>query len=313
MPFDWKKRLLELPPLSLLIGLSKRLVFPGFDGLTVYEVARFFLHGMMKGSLTSRASSIAYNFFLATFPAIIFFFTIIPYIPVQNFQEQLMSLLKDLIPGHAFGLLESTIHDIIMRPRGGLLSVGFIMALYFSTNGINSIIEAFNMTVLSVETRTAFRQRMIAVFLVLLMSVFTITAIALITTGTVVLDFIASRNNLVLNSYYYLLQTGKWVVIIALMYFVYSSLYYFGPAKRSRYRYFSAGSSLATALTMITSLGFDFYVSNFSKYNALYGSIGTLIILLLYIYFNSIILLVGFELNASILVAGKARGGLIDN
>ncbi|MCX6270221.1 MAG: YihY/virulence factor BrkB family protein [Bacteroidetes bacterium] len=309
MPVTWSARLLSLKPVSTVLKLSGKIVFPGMNGLTLYEVASFFYTGVSKGSITARASSIAFNFFLATFPAIIFFFTIIPYIPVANFQTSLMSLLKDMIPEHAYYTIESTIIDIITRPRKSLLSLGFIMALYFSTNGINSILEAFDMTVHAREKRTWFKQKLIAIFLVILLAFLTIIAIVLITSGTLVLDFLVQKHILKDWDYYYLLQFGKWVVITSLLYFAISSLYFFGPVRKSRFRFFSAGATLASILTLAISIGFDFYVSNFSKYNALYGSIGTLIILLLWIYFNSNILLIGFELNASILSADDARKG----
>ncbi|MHC1706155.1 MAG: YihY/virulence factor BrkB family protein [Bacteroidales bacterium] len=297
----------SLQAVKIILALSKKVVPPGFEGLSLYEVASFFIQGIQKGSLTSRASSISFQFFLAIFPAILFFFTLIPYIPVDDFQIQLMALLKDVIPEHAYFTIESTIRDIVVKPRSGLLSLGFLLALYFSTNGVRSIVEAFNMTVHIEVSRTVFKQRLIAIFLVILLAVLTIVAIALITTGTLVFNFLEENNILIGATYYYLLQAGKWIVIIALLYFAFASMFYFAPEKKSRFRFFSAGSSLATVLTLMTSVGFDFYVSNFSKYNALYGSIGTLIILLLWIYFNSLILLIGFELDASILIARKTR------
>ena len=303
----WNQWFLATRPVAFVLELGKKLVFPGMEGLTLFEVLQFFFRGISKGSLNSRASSIAYNFFLATFPAILFFFTIIPLIPISDFQVSLMELLKEVIPEHAYYTVESTIRDIITRPRGGLLSLGFIMALYFSTNGINSIILAFNMTIHSTESRTWIKQRLVSIFLVILLALLTIIAIALITSGTIVLNYLSEKKFLIGPSYYYLLQLGKWLVIIGLLYLSFSSLYFFGPAKKSRFRFFSPGATLASFLTLATSLGFDYYVSNFSKYNALYGSIGTMIILLLWIYFNSSILLIGFELNASILSADKAR------
>lgn len=307
MPGKIKAYFFSLTPVKITLELAHKFTPPGFDGLSVYEVASFFIKGVQKGSLTSRASSISFQFFLAIFPAILFFFTLIPYIPVEDFQSQLMDLLKDVIPEHAYYTIESTIRDIIIRPRSGLLSVGFLLALYFSTNGIRSIVEAFNRTVHIEESRPVFKQRLIAIYLVLLLAFLTIIAIALITTGTFIINVLEDNRILGGPAYYYFLQAGKWIVIIALLYFAFSSLYYFAPEKKSRYRFFSAGSTLATLLTLATSVDFDFYVSNFSKYNALYGSIGTLIILLLWIYFNSMILLIGFELNASIFSASRKR------
>lgn len=307
MASKWETFFLLLRPVRLFTIWSKRTVLPGFKGLSLHEVATFFFRGVIEGSINSRASSIAFNFFLAIFPAIIFFFTLIPYIPVPDFHLKLMVLLRDIIPEHAFITIESTITDIIVRPRRGLLSLGFIMALYFSTNGISSIIEAFNMTVHTQLSRTFIQQRLVSIYLVIIISMLTVIAIVLITSGTLVLDFLAKKHILIGGTYYYLLQTGKWAIIISLLYVGFSTLYYYAPVKKNRFRFFSAGSILATFLTLIISLGFDYYISNFSKYNALYGSIGTLIVLLLWIYFNANILLIGFELNASIYTASKER------
>jgi membrane protein len=287
-------------PVRTLILFSRRLMLPGFDGLSVYDVAVFFVRGIQRGSITSRASSFSFNFFLAIFPAIIFFFTIIPYIPVAHFQDTLLELMRDFIPEKAYGAVEGTLFDIVKRPRGGLLSIGFILAMYFSTNGINSLIESFNQTYHTIETRSAYKQRLVSILLVMILSVLVIVAIMLIIIGPIVLEFLASKNILHDRFILHLIMYGKWLVIVALFFFVYSFLYYLAPAKRREFRFISAGSTLATFLTILTSIGFNYYVNNFLRYNTLYGSIGTLMIVMLWIYFNAIIVLVGFELNASI-------------
>jgi membrane protein len=168
------------------------------------------------------------------------------------------------------------------------------------------------MTIHTVETRTVMRQRLDSFLLVVSLSVLTIMAIVLITAGTGILDFLMAKKLMVRWIYYYLILAGNWVVITALVYFGVSFIYFLAPAKQMRFRFFSAGSSLATLLTLLTSLGFNYYVSHFSRYNALYGSIGTLIIVLLWIYFNASILLLGFELNASIRQARKHKKGSIN-
>ena len=299
------QRFLDSRWIQLPIRISKKIVIPGFDGLPLYNVAAFFIKGIQKGSLTSRASSLSFTFFLATFPAIIFFFTIIPYIPIDHFQDTLLALLKDVFPNKAFDAAQTTLEDIVKRQRAGLLSVGFILALYFSTNGIDTIIREFNKTYHTIETRPWLKRRIISLFLVILISIIVIIAIVLITAGTVVLHFLV-KHNILQNSFtIFLINAGRWLVIMALIFFSVSFLYYYAPAKKTKFRLFSPGSILATFLSLVTSIGFNFYVSNFSKYNTLYGSIGTLLIVLLWIYFNAIILLIGFELNASILNAKK--------
>jgi len=280
--------------------ISRKLVIPGFDGMPLYDVAAFFIKGLQKGAISMRASAFSYNFFLALFPAIIFFFTIIPYIPVPGFQDNLLELLQNFIPKKAFDAVEGTLFDIVKRPRGGLLSIGFIMAMYFSTNGIHSLIVAFNQTRHTVETRSWVKQRLISILLVFILSSLVIVAIVLITLGPVALDFLVKHNMLRDSFSYYLIIAGKWIVSSAMLFFAFSFLYYVAPAAQSRFRFISAGSTLSTVLTILASVGFNYYVNSISRYNSLYGSIGTLIIIMVWIYFNAMIVLIGFELNVSI-------------
>lgn len=279
---------------------ARRLVLPGFDGMPLYDVLTFFIKGLSKGALTLRAAAFTYNSFIAIFPAIIFFFTIIPYIPIPHFQDNLLALLRDLIPFSVYETVESTLFDIVKRPRGGLLSLGFVLALYFATNGVNSLIEAFNQTYHSLENRSFVLQRLVSVLLVLIMALMVILAIGLITAGPPLMKMLVDLGLLHRDFVYYLLQSSRWLIILSLFFFGYSFLYYLGPSKRKTFRFISAGSSLATFLSIALSSGFNYYVNNFSSYNKLYGSIGTLMIVMLWIYFNGLIILIGFELNASI-------------
>ncbi len=293
--------------LNPIFIISKKIVLPGFDGLPLYDVASFFFKGIQEGAITTRASSLAFKFFLALFPAIIFFFTLIPYIPVSGFQDILMSLIQQIIPDKTYEVTKSTIEDIIKHQHNGMLSIGFIMALYFSTNGVFSIIEAFNQTFHAIETRSNFKQRVVSVFLVLIITLMIIIAISLSITEQTVLKYILHKGILKSHLIYNLIRVGNWLIMLALCFFTISFLYFMAPAKKVRFRFISAGSTLATLLIIATSLCFNIYINSFSKYNALYGSIGTLIILLMWFYINSLILLIGFELNASISNAKKNR------
>ena len=279
---------------------AKKVTFPFLDGVPVYNVAIFFWRSIIDGSLTTRASAIAFNFFIALFPAIIFLFTLIPYVPIHNFQEELFELIESLLPAGTFDALEETVADIIMQPRGTLLSVGFLFALIFATNGITSMMAAFDATVHSIQGRSWISQRLIAVVLLLIQTVLLTISIALITFGQQALDYLVENFAIFDRFTYYLLTFGKWLIIVGMFFFAISFLYYLAPAKKSQWRFISAGGTLATFLSIITLIGFSFYINNFNQYNKLYGSIGTLLIILLLIYFLSLILLIGFELNASI-------------
>jgi membrane protein len=289
------------------VTYSRKIILPGFDGIPFYDVAEFFVKGVQKGSLSMRAAAFSYNFFLALFPAIIFFFTIIPYIPISGFQDSLLDLMQNIIPKKAYDAVEGTLFDIVKRPRGGLLSIGFVMAMYFSTNGIHSLIESFNQTHHSIETRNWLLIRLISILLVFILSLLVVMAIILITLGPLVIDFLA-REDIIRDAFgYYLISIGKWLVTLLLLFFAFSFLYYLAPARKSRFRFISAGSTLATLLTAATSIGFNYYVNNLSSYNSLYGSIGTLIIVMIWIYFNAMIVLIGFELNVSIQNARRRK------
>lgn len=289
------------------LKFTKRIVLPGFDDMPLYDVAKFFFEGLFKGSITSRASSISYSFFLAIFPMIIVFFTLIPFVPIENFQSELLKFIDSVTPDSTQQIIHQTLTDIIERPRGGLLSLTFFLALVFATNGFDSIIEAFNNTYHTMETRSWIKQKLISTLLFFIIGLIIIISIALLTTGTYFFKFLADHDIINNNITFLLLEAVKWIILIAMFFFTISFIYYLAPAKASKFRFISAGSSLATFLALGASIGFNYYVQNFSSYNALYGSIGTLLILLVWIYFNSVILLIGFELNASIQQASREK------
>lgn len=285
---------------AFTIRQLRRVVLPGFDGLPLFTVLGFFGKGLFEGRLTMRASAIAFDFILAMFPAIIFFFTIIPFVPVQDFQPTLLQTLQDVIPATLWTHVNSTLEDIITRPRSDLLSLGFILALYFATNGINTIIEGFNSTYHGLETRSWIKQRLLAIYLLFTFSFLIIIVISLFIVGNYVMGWLVKENILTNGFTIVIIQFIRWLLIITLFLLTNSLLYYLAPAKKKEFRFISAGSTLSTVLLIFTTFGFNFYIENFSRYNALYGSIGTLLVFMLWIYFNSNIILIGFELNASI-------------
>jgi membrane protein len=274
---------------------SRGVVLPGFEGQSLYLVSKLFFKAIRNGSVNMRASSLAFSFFLALFPSIIFLFTLIPYIPIDGFQAELFKLLQHLLPENAFLAAEGTIKDIIEKPRSGLLSFGFISALYFSTNGFNAMINAFNETYHSIETRHPLWQRLVSLVMVFVTVILLSVAILLIILSEVGLTFLVEG-----EGSYYLLIAGKWSILLMLCLCLISFNYYIGPKRKKGWKFFSAGSVMATIMIAVASLGFAYYVNNFGKYNTLYGSIGTLIVILLWIYIISMILLLGFDLNASI-------------
>ena len=267
--------------------------------LDIYDITTLFLKGLMKGSITTRASSLAFNFFLAFFPSIIVFFTLIPYIPINGIQETLMELLTVVLPPSTNEITFNTLDDIINNPKSGLLSIGFFLALYFSTNGVNSLIEAFNSSYHIKESRPIIQQRLLSLLLTIILSFIIIIAMGLIIFGEMAISYL-KQYEFITHYDGELILYGKWLAILLILFIGITVLFNLGPSTKSRWSFFTAGSMLATIGIIITSIGFNYYVSHFSQYNKIYGSIGTLIIILIWMYFNAIILLAGFELNISI-------------
>ena len=292
--------------LNFILNIAKKIKPIGFSGLSIYDVTIFFWKGLMEGAITTRASSLAFNFFLAFFPSIIVFLTIIPYIPVTGLQETLMELLNVVLPPSTNEITFNALDDIINNTRGGLLSIGFLLALYFSTNGINSLIEAFNASYHIKENRPIIQQRILSLGLTLLLSFMLIIAMGLIIFGKFVVSYL-NEYKLITQYAGGLILYGKWFTILLVLLLGISILFHLGPSIKSKWKLFTPGSILATLGIIITSIGFNYYINHFSQYNKIYGSIGTLMIILIWMYFNSIILLTGFELNASIANA-KGKG-----
>jgi len=287
--------------LLTLLGRSvKKIVLPGFDGLTLVEVLNFFWKGVINGALTLRASAIAYNFFLAVFPTIIVLFTLIPYIPIDNFQVVLMNMLKDLMPSDVYDAVESTIQEIVTRKRNDLLSFGFILTLFFASGGIAALINAFNSSYHKVENRTWLKRQLISLVLIFIFGFLLSVAIVLIIFSGMVIDFFQARELLTNKLLIAVLHNGKWLIILTFILVSISSLYYLAPARRKEYRFITPGSILASISIILTSTAFSAYLNNFGQYNKVYGSIGTLIALLIWLFINSLVLLIGFELNVSI-------------
>lgn len=282
----------------------KKAILPGFDGAPLDMVVKLAVKGLFgRGVLVTRASSIAFNMLMALLPAAIFLFTLIPFIPLPNFQTELVKMFENILPENAYSFLEASIVDMITNRSGGLLVLMFIATIIFSTNGIHALMHAFNVTAHGFQSRTWLQQRKIAVFLLLsILLMFTIAGTLIILNHSVV-DNLVKIGILRLNFVFYILMIFKWILIVVILFLAISALYYLVPAKKKVFRFISPGSILATALFIITSLGFSAYANNFGQWNKLYGSIGTLIVLMIWLYLNSLALLVGFELNVSIKAA----------
>ncbi len=293
-----KRIILVSPPVSFLVRKSKAIKLPGFKGIPLYDVIWFFFQQAKKTGFTERASAISFNFTMTIPPAVIFLFTLLPYIPIsQEFINELFGVIKDVVPGEKNnqGLIKF-MTDILNNPRTGLLSTGFILAMFFSSNAMMGIMRSFDKNYIGFRKRKGLQQRWVAIRLTFILFIlFFIAIVALIMQGAV-LRKLGITNSLLIA----VIHNLRWVVIVLMFFFSISFIYRYAPAVHKRWKLISPGSILATLLMIAFTGGFSYYVSNFSNYNELYGSISTVLILMLLIYFNSLVLLIGFELNVSI-------------
>lgn len=298
--------MLKFKPYWLFVEWTKVAVLPGFGSLPLYTVATFFFQEIARESILNKASSLAYNFMLAIFPGMIFLFTLIPYIPIDNFQEQLLDFLEVVMPENAFLATESTLEDIIKNQNSGLLSVGFILATFFATNGVSSLMLAFNKASLLIESRSWGHQRLVAIGLTLMIITALAVGMTIFTGAGYVISYL--RENIEFNASFwrFIVTASRWLILFGIYFITVSILYKFGPASSKKWKLFSPGAMLATILAILTFSGFAFYINNFNAYNKLYGSIGTLIVIMIWLYLNSLILLIGFELNASIALSKQS-------
>lgn len=306
------KKILDLKVVKQVIAWSKRIVLPGFDGIPLFDVVTFLIKGMQESSLTTRAAALAFRFFLAIFPALIFLLSLLPYIPIDDFYNNLLVLLEDLLPDDAFAMTKNTMDDLVHKRHDTLLSLGFIFALYFASDGVNSMIEEFNHSYHSLQKKVGFFKQRFTSFLILgILTVLMVLAIFLMIFYKVIINYLIVNEWLPADISLGSLAVIKMITLLILFFTGISSIYYFGNLKGGKFRFISAGSTLATVLAILISAGFGYYVNNFANYNKIYGSIGTLIVVLLWIYFNSLVLLIGYELNVSIAHA-KADGKIVN-
>jgi membrane protein len=299
--FKPERLVLNSKPVRSVINRSKTLVLPGFEGLPFYDVVKFFLKETRNKSLGERAAAISFNFLLAIPPFFIFLFTLVPYIPMKNVEPTLYELAEDVTPNYnTYIIVRDMIHDFLYTHRNGLLSIAFVMGFFASSNAVMGLMRAFNKKSPGFRRRKWWQKRLTALRItVILVFLLLLTVILIIAQGTVlkfIFDSFGITNKRILS----LADVTRWILIGLLFFSTLSVIYRFVPATTKKWKFITAGSTFATMLMILVTILFSYFVNNFSNYNRIYGSIGTIIILMLSVYFYSFILLVGFELNASI-------------
>ena len=299
MSKEIEDKLEKIPILNLLVLFGKKIKIPGLEGMTLYDVVEMYILGIVKGALTTRAGGIAFSFFMAVFPFLLFILTLIPYIPIEGFQEGLFSFIKEVLPPQTFEAVNLVLIDIINNQYGSLLSFGFLLSILLMTNGVNAIFGGFEHSYHVTDVRNVFRAYFVSLGVSLLMSLFLI----IIITSLILYQFALSKidetgwlDTTDLDLFYY----GRSLIFLVMIFTIVSLLFRYGTKQGKETRFFSAGAILTTVVSLFSFYLFGIYVVKFAQYNQLYGSIGTLLILMLFVWLNAIILLLGFELNAAI-------------
>ena len=287
-------------PFRFLEKKSQQIILPGFNGVCLYDVVKFFIRQVKKTSLTERAAAISYNFIMAIPPICLFLFSLLPhltFIKKRALEYQLNKIITDIIPAREHNTaFISFVNGFLEHPKTGLLSFGFVLLLFFGSNGMMGIMRSFNKNYMGSRKRTGLKKRWIAIRLTVLIMSLLLACILLLIMQGVVLKWMGITNSGVRN----LIDWLRWLFIISLIFFSIAFIYKYAPDINKKWRLTSPGSILATFLSILGTLGFSVFVNNFGRYNALYGSIGTIIVIMSLIYINSLILLVGYELNVSI-------------
>lgn len=292
-----ENNLLKIPVLRLLVKFTMKIKIPGMQGMSLYDLLEMYIIGIVNGALTSRAGAIAFSFFMALFPFLLFILTLIPILNIEGLQDYFMAFLKESLPPTTADSVDGVVNDIFNNRYNGLLSFGFVTTIFLMTNGVNAIFGGFEYSYHVKVTRSIIKQFFIA------MGVSIILSLLLLFTIAIMIYFQVGIANLKASGWVsddvFWIEIGRVVFLIAMIYTGVSILYNYGVKDLRKRSFFTSGAILTTLLTLLMFYLFGIYVEKFAQYNQLYGSIGTLLILMLFIWLNSIILLLGFELNAS--------------
>ncbi len=295
-----KRRLLYARANRRLIAWSSAMVPPGFDGSNLYQISRFFLRALQRGDIVTRASAIAFRLFMALFPALLVLLTLIPFIPVPDFQERLLDTFHDMLPTEVYRFIEGMLQDLVVKKHSALLSVSTLIGIFFASNSIDAILEGFRGSYHVTEWHTAIKQRLLSLALMLVLTLLCIMATALMTLSSWALSELRVAGHELTTFERLLFFAAKWTVTTLLTFTGISLLYYAGDPRPERFRLLTPGAVLALLLVLALSQALAFFFNTITNYNALYGSIGAILAVQLWLYLNMLVILIGYELNASI-------------
>lgn len=293
-----KEYIKKIPFVNVFVNFLKSIKPTIFHEMSLYDVIKLYFEGIANGAVTQRASAIAFSFFMALFPFALFLFNLIPYIPLDNFQNDFLEFVSQNVPPNTYDAIANIINDILNKSNKGLLSTGILLSIYLMSNGINALLDGFEMSSHISIKRGYFRQYSIAIGLSLLIAFLLIFTVATIVVFEIFIRKIENQVGLSTNAT--VLQICRYVFVGLMVLTITSLLYKLGTKETKQVSFFSYGSIFTTLLFALSSYVFGIYVERFARYNELYGSIGTLLVMMFYVWINCILLLIGFELNAFI-------------
>jgi membrane protein len=292
-----EEQLEKIPIVRNIVRLTQRVKLPWLEGLSLYELLRLYIIGIAQGAFSYRAGAIAFSFFMALFPFALFILNLIPFIPIEGFQDNFLEFIEQNVPPNTYDSIRNIVDDILNNSYQGLLSWGFILSIFLMSNGINAILGGFESSYHITITRSIVKQYLISVALSLLLSLILIVTVAAIVIAEVLMLKIELHQ---LIGDITFIQVTSYGFVTLMLLITTSILFKFATQQTRQVSFISIGSVFTTLLILLSSYIFGIYVVKFAKYNELYGSIGTLLILMFYIWINCMILLLGFELNATI-------------
>lgn len=295
----WSEDLEQVPVLGKIVKKSKMVTLPGLQRIPVYTVAGYFMESLGKGVIFQRAAALTYRVFVALVPMIIAFFSVIAFLG-DGVQRTVLSLLESFVPDYVWPVVSDMITYVVTQQNGALSSLMFFFGIYFTIICVNGLLATLNTSYFNEYKRNIFKQLLLSVMIMLITFFIIIVVVALFIIASVLIRYFHDNFFHTSNVYYYLIHAIKWILIYAAIYFMVGVLYYLAPVHKENYRFFSAGSSTCTILLVLLLWVLNVYFSNFSNYNLIYGSLGAIFAILLWINFSSVILLIGFDLNVSI-------------
>jgi membrane protein len=299
---DTREILDKIPLVKQLVVIVDNIKLPWLEGVSLYGLIEFYIGGVLQGGISYRAAAIAFSFFMALFPFALFILNLIPYIPISGFQEDFLFFVQDSVPPTTFAAIKQIINDILHNSHSGLLSSGVILSVFLMTNGVNAVMSGFETSLHVTVKRPYFRQYFVALLISLLLTTILIVTVAAIIVleifiqKTIIQDVLTDT----VSDKISLLELGRYVFVIIMILLVVGILFKFGIKQSKKKRLITIGTVFTTILIVLSSYFFGIWVVRFSKYNELYGSIGTLLVVMFYLWINCMVLLLGFELDASI-------------